>query len=53
MFLPAAPKYQWGQRVRALIDLYNDGSYPDQPPNAPNDEYIRDRLRRRKRTRYA
>lgn len=34
MIEPVQPKYQWGQRVRALIDLYNDGSYPDQPPNA-------------------
>jgi nitrogen fixation protein NifZ len=23
------PKYQWGQRVLAGIDLYNDGSYPE------------------------
>ena len=23
------PKYQWGQPVQALIDLINDGSYPD------------------------
>jgi nitrogen fixation protein NifZ len=23
------PKFQWGQRVRALEDLVNDGSYPD------------------------
>jgi len=30
----AGPKYQWGQRVRASIDLYNDGSYPDQPVDA-------------------
>jgi nitrogen fixation protein NifZ len=22
-------KYEWGQRVRACIDLLNDGSYPD------------------------
>ncbi|MCC3246387.1 nitrogen fixation protein NifZ [Methylocystis sp. WRRC1] len=22
-------KYDWGQRVRAAIDLINDGSYPD------------------------
>jgi nitrogen fixation protein NifZ len=22
-------KYEWGQRVRASVDLYNDGSYPD------------------------
>ena len=27
----AVPKYQWGQRVRALIDLRNDGSFPDAP----------------------
>ncbi len=25
------PKFQWGQRVQAIEDLYNDGSYPDQP----------------------
>jgi nitrogen fixation protein NifZ len=28
------PKFQWGQRVRAEIDLFNDGSYPDQPVEA-------------------
>ena len=28
------PKYQWGQRVRALSDLHNDGSYPDRPVDA-------------------
>ena len=28
------PKYQWGQRVSALLDLFNDGSYPEQPPQA-------------------
>ena len=27
-------KFQWGQRVVAGIDLFNDGSYPDQPENA-------------------
>jgi nitrogen fixation protein NifZ len=26
--------YQWGQRVRALNDLHNDGSYPDAPAEA-------------------
>jgi nitrogen fixation protein NifZ len=26
---PRLPKYQWGQRVKALVDLYNDGSFPD------------------------
>jgi len=25
------PRFQWGQRVQAVEDLYNDGSYPDQP----------------------
>ena len=29
MIEPRLPKYQWGQRVRALIDLHNDGSFPD------------------------
>ena len=24
-----APRYQWGQRVRACQDLFNDGSYPE------------------------
>jgi nitrogen fixation protein NifZ len=31
---PRFPKYQWGQRVKALIDLHNDGSFPDAPPNS-------------------
>jgi nitrogen fixation protein NifZ len=26
-----APRYQWGQRVLAAADLFNDGSYPEQP----------------------
>ena len=34
MFEPAVPKYQWGQKVRATLDLVNDGSYPDQPEDA-------------------
>lgn len=25
------PRYQWGQEVRAVVDLYNDGSLPDAP----------------------
>jgi nitrogen fixation protein NifZ len=29
MIEPRAPKFQWGQRVAALGDLHNDGSYPD------------------------
>ncbi len=28
------PKYQCGQRVRAGIDLYNDGSHPEHEPDA-------------------
>lgn len=27
-------KYDWGQRVRATSDLFNDGSFPDQPADA-------------------
>lgn len=26
---PRQPKYQWGQPVQTMIDLVNDGSYPD------------------------
>jgi hypothetical protein len=29
MMEPAQPKYDWGQRVRAVIDLVNDGSFPE------------------------
>jgi nitrogen fixation protein NifZ len=28
------PAFQWGQRVVALCDLLNDGSYPDVPEGA-------------------
>ena len=31
MIEPRIPKYQWGQRVKALIDLFNDGSFPNTP----------------------
>jgi nitrogen fixation protein NifZ len=34
MMEPATPKYQWGQRVRASLDLYNDGSFPGAAPEA-------------------
>jgi nitrogen fixation protein NifZ len=34
MIDPVEPKYQWGQRVQALLDLYNDGSFPESPPEA-------------------
>lgn len=29
-----APRYQWGQRVQAAADLFNDGSYPEHPYDA-------------------
>jgi nitrogen fixation protein NifZ len=28
------PRYEWGQRVQAAGDLFNDGSYPQQPSEA-------------------
>ncbi|WP_027584119.1 nitrogen fixation protein NifZ [Bradyrhizobium sp. Ai1a-2] len=31
MIEPRFPKYQWGQRVKAAVDLVNDGSFPDAP----------------------
>ncbi len=27
-------KYQWGQRMVATADLFNDGTYPDRDPEA-------------------
>ncbi len=30
---PVVPRFQWGQRVQALLDLHNDGSYPECPPD--------------------
>jgi nitrogen fixation protein NifZ len=27
-------KFQWGQQVKAAVDLFNDGSFPDQPEGA-------------------
>ena len=27
-------RFDWGRRVRAAEDLYNDGSYPEQPIDA-------------------
>lgn len=29
MIEPRLPRFQWGQRVKALVDLRNDGSFPD------------------------
>ncbi|HUB64869.1 MAG TPA: nitrogen fixation protein NifZ [Methylocella sp.] len=34
MIEPRFPIYQWGQRVRAVIDLHNDGTFPDAPLEA-------------------
>ena len=34
MMEPRLPKYEWGQRVRALSDLVNDGSHPKFPEDA-------------------
>ena len=34
MIEPRLPKYQWGQRVQAQIDLINDGSFPNAPADA-------------------
>ena len=34
MIAPRMPKYQWGQRVRCLIDLVNDGTFPEAEENA-------------------
>ena len=32
MIEPRLPKYQWGQRVKTLIDLHNDGTFPNAEP---------------------
>lgn len=34
MIEPTEPKFQWGQRVSAVSDLYNDGTFPDHPEKA-------------------
>lgn len=31
MIEPREAQYQWGQKVVALVDLLNDGTYPDRP----------------------
>ena len=28
------PRFEWGQRVKAVANLFNDGSYPERPSNA-------------------
>ena len=34
MIEPRQPKYQWGQRVKTLIDLHNDGTFPNAEPES-------------------
>jgi nitrogen fixation protein NifZ len=34
MKVPEPQKFQWGQRVSAADDLFNDGSFPDRPMDA-------------------
>jgi len=34
MFEPAPPRFEWGQVVAAALDLYNDGSFPEQGEGA-------------------
>ena len=33
MIEPRIAKYQWGQRVAASDDMYNDGSFPECEPD--------------------
>jgi nitrogen fixation protein NifZ len=34
MMEAARPLFQWGQRVQAAADLFNDGTYPEHPADA-------------------
>ena len=34
MIEPREAQYRWGQKVVALADLLNDGTYPDRPDDA-------------------
>ncbi len=34
MFDPRLPKYDWGMKVKTLIELRNDGSFPEAPEDA-------------------
>ena len=34
MMETSAPRYEWGQHVQATANLFNDGSYPEQPSEA-------------------
>jgi len=31
---PKEPEFQWGQIVKAVTNLYNDGTFPDALPDA-------------------
>jgi len=31
---PEAAKFRWGYRVRAMVDLFNDGTFPGLPQDA-------------------
>jgi len=33
MIDPREPKFQWGQRVSACVDLFNDGGFPEREPD--------------------
>jgi nitrogen fixation protein NifZ len=34
MNAPLHPRFDWGQRVQAARDLFNDGSYPEHPADS-------------------
>jgi len=34
MMEPVKAHFEWGQRVKAATDLFNDGSYPERPADA-------------------
>jgi nitrogen fixation protein NifZ len=34
MHISEPPKFQWGQRVSTVDDLFNDGSFPDHAEDA-------------------
>lgn len=34
MIEPRIPKFQWGQPVLAIIDMYNDGTFPEKDEDA-------------------
>jgi nitrogen fixation protein NifZ len=34
MNIPDKPRFEWGQRVQAMTDLLNDGSYPERASDA-------------------